>query len=73
LSIATQKEKEMEIETRGVSSQPTDPDSQGAGPAESGKPARLTVWEKGVMTVKILAGFALIGVALWGFETWTGR
>ena len=34
-------------------------------------PRRLTFAENVILTVKVLAGFGLLGAALWGINLWT--
>jgi hypothetical protein len=35
------------------------------------KPQKLTFTENAILTIKVLAGFALLGGALWGLNLWT--
>jgi hypothetical protein len=42
-----------------------------AGTAEAHAPRKLTVVENAILTAKVLAGFGLIGAALWGVTLWT--
>lgn len=46
----------------------TQPD---AGSTESHTPRKPTFIENAVMTVKILAGFGLLGATLWAINLWT--
>ena len=45
-------------------------ETAGAG-SETHAPRRLTFAENVIMTIKVLAGFGLLGVALWAMNVWT--
>ena len=34
-------------------------------------PRKLTFAENAILTIKVLAGFGLLGAALWGINLWT--
>jgi hypothetical protein len=36
-------------------------------------PRKMTVAENVILTIKVLAGFGLLGLALWGISAWTGK
>ena len=42
-----------------------------AGAPDVHAPRKLTFAENLIVTIKILAGFGLLGAALWGIELWT--
>lgn len=42
-----------------------------AAPTETHTPRKMTVAENAVLTIKVLAGFGLLGAALWGVSLWT--
>ncbi len=40
-------------------------------PEPSYAPRKMSFAENAIMTIKLLAGFALIGAVLWGISVWT--
>jgi hypothetical protein len=52
----TNVQQEIDIEVAGA----TDPHS----------PGKMTVAESAILTIKVLAGFALLGGAVWGINLW---
>ncbi|HVW85665.1 MAG TPA: hypothetical protein VHB50_13340 [Bryobacteraceae bacterium] len=38
--------------------------------AGADKPRKLTAAENAILTIKVLAGFGLLGIALWAIELW---
>ena len=47
------------------------PEAETAGASEAHAPRKLTLAENAIMTIKVLAGFGLLGVALWAMSLWT--
>jgi hypothetical protein len=45
--------------------------SETAGPTEPYTPRKMTFTENVIMTIKVLAGFGLVGAALWAVSLWT--
>lgn len=43
---------------------------EGDGAPEGYSPRKMTFGENLILTVKLLAGFALLGAALWGISIW---
>ncbi len=41
------------------------------GENEAHAPRKLTFAENLIVTIKILAGFGLLGLVLWGIDRWT--
>ena len=42
-----------------------------AGVSEAHEPRKPTLAENVIMTIKVLAGFGLVGAALWAVNLWT--
>ena len=40
-------------------------------PEPSYVPRKMSLLENAIMTIKLLAGFAVLGAALWGISLWT--
>ena len=40
-------------------------------PEPSYAPRKMSFAENAIMTIKLLAGFAILGAALWGISVWT--
>ena len=45
-------------------------EAEAASVADANAPRRMTLVENVILTIKVLAGFGLVGVALWGISLW---
>lgn len=46
-------------------------EAETAGAIEANAPRKMTFAENVILTIKVLAGFVSLGVALWGITLWT--
>lgn len=43
---------------------------EAAGTSDATEPREVTFLENVIVTIKVLAGFGLLGAALWGLDQW---
>ena len=46
------------------------PEAEGTGSADAHVARKPTFGENVILTIKVLAGFGLLGLVLWGIEVW---
>ena len=63
MSIRTGIERGQQGETRLA-------EAEAAGVTDANASRRMTFAENVILTIKVLAGFGLVGAALWGISLW---
>jgi hypothetical protein len=64
----TSMRKEMKPGPRGETREAV---AEVAGGPDANGPRKMTFAENVILTIKVLAGFGVLGAALWGIDLWT--